>query len=306
MREAKAISAGLVLAVWAAAPARAECLGDCGYGGLIAIVLLAGLAVLALVIFVMIKLGIGWLIKWIVGATVLAVAIPPAILGYRHAHKQWLFEKLDHVGIVPRLADRTPLVILGGDLRNCPDPLERYVRAWAKEGVLAVTMWKVEGVDFARPVRIADLPLERHVGGQSAGDDPDYDGPYKGYSYHVRKLSAEDRARAAAEIDYVVIAQCSQSHELFDVFATLPALQSDAERFYVELAFAPVEKGSGLLSVRDLKFDLLDLRYLGVTRGFLFANSRVGGQNSVPYDPAMLEAALCPKADGTTMPDCRK
>ena len=298
------LSWGLGVAALAAAPAQAECFSGCGYGTLIAIVALAGLAVLALVIFVMIKLGVGWLIKWIVAAAVLAVAIPPAIIGYRHNHKQWLFEKLDHAGPLPKLADRSPLVIIGGDLSDCPAPLERYVRAWAKEGVLAVTVWPVEEIDFDKPVRLVDLPLERHVGGQSSGEEPNYDGPYKGYSYHVRKLSAEDRAVAAAAIDYVVVAQCNQRHDLFDAFRAIPALQTDAERFDIELAMAPIEKGSGVLSVRDLKFDLLDLWYVGVTRGFLFANTRVGGSNTVPYDPAKLEAALCTKSDGTTMSDC--
>ncbi len=69
---------------------------------------------------------------------------------------------------------------------------------------------------------------------------------------------------------------------------------------------APIEKGSGLLSVRKLEFDLLDLRYLGVTRGLLFANTRVGGENTVPFDEDALQAALCTKADGTTMSDCAR
>ncbi|NJS40034.1 MAG: hypothetical protein HC783_14610 [Rhodobacteraceae bacterium] len=283
--------------------ARAECFSGCGYGTLIAIIVLGGLALVGLILFVMVKLGAGWLIKWVVGAAVLAVAVPPIVIAILHSHRQRVFEARDLAGPLPRLADRTPLVIIGGDLFQCPPPVERYIRAWAGKGVIVLTTWPIEGIDFTKPVALADLPLSLHVGGRT-GTDPDAENPYKGYSYHVRSLTPEQRQAAAASIDYVVVAECSQRHDIFRAFAANPALQEPADRFEVELAMAPVAKGSGTLSIPDLRFDLLDLGYLGYTEGFLFAEGQVGGRNSVPYDLATLEAALCLRANGTLVAGC--
>ncbi len=297
------IGYGLALLPWLGGAARAECLSGCGYGGLIAIMALVAVAVLALFIFVMVKLGIGWLIKWVIAAAVLAVAVPPAIIAILHSHKERNFNRLDHAGPLPKLADKTPLFIIGGDLFQCPRQVERTIRAWAGKGVLVVTTWPIEGIDFSQPVALADLPIALHVGGRT-GKDTDAENLYKGYSYHVRALQPDQRRAAADSVDYVVVAQCRQRHELFDAFEDHPDLQDTTEPFYVELAMAPFAKGSGTLSIRALAFDLLDLRYMGSTNGFLFANTRVGGSNTMPYDLAVLEAALCSRTDGSMVNGC--
>ncbi len=304
MKAGQHLFPGLALAPLLAAPARAECFGNCGYGTAIAIVAGVGLAAVALVVWIMIRLGIGWLIKWLVGAGALILTIPPLIITALHARSTYAFEQRDHVGTLPRLADKTPLVLFGNALASCPAALERYVTSWAREGVLGVEVWPLHSVDFTRPVRLADLPLHLHVGAPALSDDPDYGGTYDGYSHHMRPLSPQDRQAAAARIDYVIIAECHDNGGLFDAFRDNPALLATTERYSVELAMAPLDPGSGLLSVRDLQFDLLDLQYEGVTSGFLFASYRIGGPNTAPYDPAALAAALCTKADGTIMPDC--
>lgn len=312
MRVAKTISTGLLLAISAAVPARAECLGGCGYGGLIAIVLLAGLAVLALVIFVMIKLGTGWLIKWIAAAAVLAFVIPPAVIGAWHDHKRRVFEQRDHAGPLPMLADRTPLVIIGDGLFGCPPALERYVTARAAEGVITVNFLGGDAFDFRKPVRLADLPMERRTREiETVVDSYFTEGKKVTFSEErviekVAPLSPAERETVASETDYLVISQCYGSGDLFTAFRDIPALQAEDERFDIRLALAPIEKGSGLLSIRDLTFDLLDLWYDGETRGFLFAGRRVGGDNSIPYDPANLEAAFCAQPDGTTLKGCEE
>jgi hypothetical protein len=301
---------GLGLAALSGAPVRAECLSNCGYGTLLAIVAAIGLAVLALIVFGMIKLGVGWLIKWIVAAGLLAVIVPPIIVNAIHSWKRDAFEKQDFAGPLPRLADRTPLVIMGGDLFNCPAPLERYVKAWAKEGVLAVTLSSVGGIDFTQPIRLADLPLEmRESAIETVVDGYFVDGQEINFTderlvERVTPLTPGERRVAAANVDYLVIAECNNRNGFFDAFRDIPALETDAERFAVELAMAPIEKGSGIVAVRDLKFDLLDLRYVGVTRGFLFADTRVGGGNTVPYDLTKLTDAFCARSDGTMMSDC--
>jgi hypothetical protein len=312
MREAKTVSTGLLLAVWAATPARAECLGDCGYGGLIAIVVGGGLAVLALIVFAMIKLGIGWLIKWIVGATVLAFVIPPIIIGAWHDHKRRVFEQRDHAGPLPMLADRTPLVIISHGLFGCPPALERYVTARAGEGVITVNLLGGDAFDFSKPVRLAELPMERRSREiETVVDSYFAEGKEVTFSEEriiekVTPLSPAERETVASETDYLVISQCYGSGELFTAFRDIPALQAEDERFDIRLALAPIEKGSGLLSIRDLTFDLLDLWYDGETRGFLFTGRRVGGDNSMPYDPAKLEAAFCALPDGTTLKGCEE
>jgi hypothetical protein len=303
MTIARRIGFGLALLPWLGTAARAECLSGCGYGMLLGIIVVGGLALVGLLFFAMVKLDGGWLIKWVIGAAILAVAVPPAVIAILHSHKERVFERLDHIGTLPKLADRTPLFIIGGDLFNCPRPVERYIRAWAGKGVLVLTTWPIKEVDFSKPVALADLPLELHVGGR-AGQDPDAENAYKGYSYHVRTLSPEQRQAAAGSIDYVVVAQCNQRHEIFEAFKGNPATQDATDRFYVELAMAPLAKGSGTLSIPELTFDLLDLRFMGFTDGFLFASYRVGGGNTTPYDMAVLEAALCFRADGTPVNGC--
>lgn len=301
---------GLAAAASLAAPAQAECLSGCGYGTLVAIAVAIALAVLALGFFVMVKLGIAWLIKWIVVATILAVAIPPAVIGVWHGHKRRVLERLDHAGPLPKLADRTPLVILGGELSGCSGQLERYVEAQAGDGIYMVELWPVEDIDFSGPIPLARLPLVKYSRSmQAVSDSYIVDGEEISFTDErltgkVDPLSPGGRQSAAAEIDYLVIAQCQDRSGFFDAFRDIPGLQTEADRFDVELALAPIEKGSGTVSVRDLTFDLLDLRYAGVTRGFLFAGARVGGGNTAPYDPAKLTEAFCARRDGSMTPDC--
>lgn len=295
-------------------PAQSECLGGGCYDGLAQFLMLAAvgaLAVVALVIFVMVKLGIGWLIKWILAAGLLAAMIPPIVVNALHTRKQSAFEKLDQVGPLPRLADRTPLVIMGGYLPSCPPVLVRYVEANLGAGVLALTMPLVDDVDFAKPVRLAELPLAMHTRALSTVVDSYFvEGKEVTFAEDrmvdkVTPLSADARAAAAASIDYVIIAQCEvYGGGIFDSFRQNPSLQTDAEHFAIDLAMAPIEKGSGMLSVRELKFDLIDLWYAGVTPGFLFAGSRVGGENRVPYDPELVQQSFCLQKDGTMTPDC--
>ena len=184
--------------------------------------------------------------------------------------------------------------------------------AKAGEGVLVVPLWGGDRFDFRNPVRLADLPIERRTRKvETVVDGYFTDGKEVTFTEDrvtekVTPLSPAERETVAAETDYLVIAQCYGQGELFTAFRDIPALQTEAERFDIRLAMAPIEKGSGLLSVRDLTFDLLDLWYDGETRGFLFAGRKVGGDNSVPYDPAKLEAAFCVKADGTTLAGCEE
>ncbi len=99
---------------------------------------------------------------------------------------------LTRLAVLPRLADRTPPFIIGGDLFACPRPVERYSRAWAGKGVLVVTTWLINGIDFTKPVELADLPLDLHIGGRT-GRDTDAENPFIGHSHHIRTLTRDGR-----------------------------------------------------------------------------------------------------------------
>lgn len=249
--------------------------------------------------------GIGWLIKWIIAAGLLVVIVPPKIVDGLHWWKSWKYSRFDIYGPLPRMADRTPVVLLTGHLANCSDRMERYVKAWAKEGVLVVELRSVTGVDFGSPVALADLPLELHFGNESVADDPRYDGPYKGLSYQVRLLEPAEKQEAAAKIDYVILAQCLSDSAIFEAFRENPALQGTLASFEVGLAMAPLEQGAGVISIRDLQFDLLDLYFPLYTKTF-FSSIAIVGPAADPSsrDPALLAAALCTRNDGTPMPGC--
>jgi hypothetical protein len=129
-------------------------------------------------------------------------------------------------------------------------------------------------------------------------------GRYQMPETNERPLTQAVRDAVADEIDYVILAQCNRRGPVFRAFRDNPALQATDTTYRVELAMAPLQRGSGLLSVRDLAFDLLDLRFLGETEGFLFASMRVGADNVVPYDTEPIAQSLCLQRDGTLIPDC--
>ena len=257
------------------------------------------------VTWLMLWSGNSWLIKWIIGAGLLVVIAAPKIVDVVHWWKSWKYSRFDINGPLPLMADRTPIVLITGHLSNCSDRLERYVKAWAKEGVLVVELRSVTGVDFGSPVALADLPLELHFGNESAADNPDYDGPYKGLSYQVRKLEPAEKQAASAEIDYVILAKCLSDSEIFEAFRDNPALRGTLASFEVDLAMAPLEQGSGVISIRDLQFDLLDLYFPLHTKTF-FSSTTIIGHAADPRskDPALLMTALCTRKDGTPMPGC--
>ena len=145
---------GLGLTAMLAVPARAECFNSCGFGTMIALVVGVGLAVVALVVFLLWKLRLGWTIKWLAAAVALAVAVPPAFLGYIHDRKHRAVESLDFAGPLPRLDERRPLILVYDlSFLNCPAALERYVAAKSWQEVLLVEMcrWRAStSADLSR------------------------------------------------------------------------------------------------------------------------------------------------------------
>lgn len=295
--------AALGLALGATAPARAECFSGCGYGMIIAIAVGIVLAIVALVIFVMVKLGVGWLIKWLVGAGILLAVVPPLVTTALHARKLARIDALDLAGPLPRMAERMPLFVLySAESQGCTPALDRYLAAQSPHGVLVLETWSnEEPVDFSRPVELSRLPLMRKLTSlTTVTNDPNVAGSYQIQETATKPLTPEERKVAAAEVDYLVFAQCYGSGAVFEAFRQNPALQGTEEPFHVELAMAPLAKGSGVLSVSELTFDLLDLRFDGVTRGDVFRGPLRGGAHRSPIDPAALEAAFC----GAEPADC--
>jgi hypothetical protein len=299
-----------IAATGLALPAQAECLGSGCYddlGLILAAAVIIALAVIALVIFVMVKMGLGWLIKWLIGAGILLTVVPPLVISAIHNRKLAKIDAMDVAGPLPRLADRTPLLVLySADSQGCNYALDQYIEAKAFEGVLVLETWSTEDpVDFSQPVDLSRLPLVRKLAQvKTVTDDPNVAGSYEIKETVFQTLTPEDRELAAAEVDYLVFAQCYGTGDVFEAFRLNPALQGTDEPFLVELAMAPLEKGPGAVSIPDLTFDLLDLRYDGTTPGFLFARYQQGGEHKSPYEPAALEAAFCVERDGAETTDC--
>ena len=297
---------GLGLTAVLAVPARAECFNNCGFGTMIALVVGVGLAVVALVVFLLWKLRLGWTIKWLAAAVALAVAVPPAFLGYIHDRKHRAVESLDFAGPLPRLDERRPLILVYDlSFLNCPAALERYVAAKSWQEVLLVEMWSLEGIDFSRPVALADLPMLRQtMRDETSAEGSTADGRMGTPVTDRSLLSPEERKVMAAEVDYLVIADCYGRSALAEALRLNPALQGLEEQFRVELALAPLQKGEAAVFLPELTFDLLDLGFDGATPGFLFAGTRVGGANEAPFDPAVLQESFCRRVDGTALDGC--
>ena len=301
------LASGLAAAM--AAPARAECIYNCGYGAAIAMAIAIGLGVLALVGFALVKLRIGWLIKWLVAALVLLLAVPPLVRDWIHDRKQQSIESLDFAGPLPRVDDRTTLFLIqdATSLGNCPFELARYIEETGfRHGVLLVETGSLTGVDFTKPVALADLPIERQT---MRRETVRYDQTADSYETEVTDrsvLSAEERQAVAHRVDYLVMADCYMQSGLVAGLRLNPALQAADRPFRIELAMAPRQAGAAPLVLPELSFDLLDLTFAGSTPGFLiFASERYGGVHVAPYDRAQLQDAFCLLSDGTEIEHCR-
>ncbi len=297
---------GLGLAVILAAPARAECFGNCGYGAAIALVIGGGLAVVGLVGFALVKLRLGWLLKWLFGALVLLTLVPPTIRDWIHSARQRAAESVDFAGPLPRMDDRRTLFLVqdSGYLDGCPFEMQRHVEEESlMQDVLLVDTWSLAGIDFTKPVALADLPVLRQtirtrMVGEGAQAEPM---PVTDRAL----LSAADRKAALAGVDYLVISDCYGQSGLSDALRLNPVLQGTDAPLRIELAMAPLDGRAGTVDLTQLTFDLLDVQYDGVTPGFLiFARERVGSVNREPYDRKLLQDAFCLRSDGTTLPNC--
>ena len=297
---------GLALVSVLAAPARAECFGNCGYGAAIALVVGGGLALVGLVVFALVKLRLGWLLKWLFAALVILTLVPPTIRDWIHSARQRAAERVDFAGPLPRMDNRRALFLVldSNAFSGCPFEMQRHVEEESlTQDVLMVDTWSLEGIDFTKPLALADLPVLRQtIRTGMVGEGADAQAmPVTERSL----LLAEDRKAAVAGVDYLVISDCYGQSGLSSALRLNPALQGTDAPLRIELAMAPLDGRAGTLDLTQLTFDLLDVQYDGVTPGFLiFARERVGGINREPYDRKLLQDAFCIRSGGGTLPNC--
>ncbi|MFN3992032.1 MAG: hypothetical protein ACK4IU_03885 [Tabrizicola flagellatus] len=152
------IGPGLALA--AAGPARAECLGACANDLLAALVSILVYALIGIVLLVMLirpkwrRAGL-----WGLGLSVLLALGPPAVSQGWQAWKLRAVEAREVVGDPPSLAQRKPLLI--APRPYCRDEVcGEVLRRRGQGPVYVVPGEALTGMDLSGPVALADLPLE--------------------------------------------------------------------------------------------------------------------------------------------------
>jgi hypothetical protein len=286
-----------ILVAWPE-PAAAECLNRCLDGLVTLLVFTALYVVIGIVLLVMIlrkpwrRAGL-WAL-----AGVLAVAV-----GFPLASQAWqawqvrAMERREVVGEPPAITARTPLLLANPD--GC--------MAYACSAVLAgrgeretylVPLDAVLALDLTGPVALADLPIE--VWTQSA---PDAAVP------RVRALSAAERQGAAAEIDYVIIAETpfylSEPGALEAGLRSNPDFADLSSATFLAFAMAPLPP-SGVLSLGELRFDILDLWHADSAFAVPLApGNHASADNSFPALETAVRA-LCPQPGGEVDWACQR
>lgn len=286
---------GIALAILAST-AQAECVSAaCNRQMTIFFWMAGGLGLLAVVILIMLfrakwrRTGL-----WLLAAAMAVFAgIPLAQQGWMDM-QQAAMERREILGQPPAMAERTPLVI--AQAWGCrADACEAALRGRGDKGLYVVLRPALEGVDPAKPLAMADLPIS-HLIFAGEGKNP-----------VQRVLTPAERQRAAGEIDYVILIGPVLDGYRYDPFALAttgaldpllagnPAVAGLGERAFVQLAMAPVEKG--VLAFADLRLDLLELWFFGNKLGLpLGPDNWVQMQNAKPTNPLAVQS-LCPIVD---------
>jgi hypothetical protein len=281
---------GFGLAVPLATPARAECLGSCLDGMVTALGSIVVYGLIGIVLLVMLVRA-----KWRRAgfwslAVVFALAIGvPLISQAVQLGKVRAMERHEIVGAPPPITERTPLVI-GADgacqYSACAAVL------WGQSGkeVYVLPLESFAGLDMTKPLELDDLPLE--LWAVEEGSD----------SLAQRRLAPDERARAAARIDYLVIVGWGYSrvtpNEIGAALRRNPALAGAGDDAQVELLLAPLNPLRPELSLAEVQPDLLDLSLMDWALALPLAP-----MNETPADNSAAGAevaarAFCPTPDG--------
>lgn len=289
------IGPGLALA--AAGPARAECLGACADDLLAALVSILVYALIGIVLLVMLirpkwrRAGLWGLAL----SVLLALGLPLVSQGWQ-AWKLRAVEAREVVGDPPSLAQRTPLLI--APRPYCRDEVCGEVLRRRGEGpVYVVPGEALTGMDLSGPVALADLPLETWSEDPATGE------------ILRRALTPDERRAAAEKIDYLVVTSWLYGEDgPGPVEAALrrnPGLAGMGTGEAVRLLLAPLPAGEGILSLAALRPDYLDLSLQDRALAFPLAPRNTQAADNGPAGVEAAMRALCPEEIGEADSECR-
>ena len=292
----RVVGAGLVLAL-PPSRLRAECLGSCMdnmVADLASILVYGLIGIVLLVMLIRAKWRRAGL--WTAAIVASLALVPPLASQIWVAWKLARMEAREVLGVPPTMTGRVPLLITPD--RNCQySSCEAVLAGREAAGILVLAPDALAGLDPARPVDLAGLPLEHWF-------DPD---AVPGQEAR-RSLSATERRVAAAGIDYLIVT--NWAYHLSDpgpVEAGLrdnPALRQMGGSESVRLLLAPLPE-KGFLSFAGLQPDLLDLTLLDRPLALPFAplNRKPAANVAIGTDVAV--RAICPGSEGYELETCR-
>ncbi|WP_151717273.1 hypothetical protein [Gemmobacter serpentinus] len=278
--------------------ARAECLGQGCYDGLIwALLSLAAYGALLLVVIVLAILR-KWRVlgRMLLVVLVLAVGVPLLSQGWQ-AVQLWRMERHEVTGTPPALDSRKVLMIAP---RNCSyHACEAVLRGAWEAGALVLPADALSGLDLTESLDLRQLPLERWWHPQA---NPS--------SEMVQKLLTQAERAEVTTVDYLVIAAApyylSEPGVVEAALRDNPSLSGIGGGTVVKLGLAPLAT-PGQLSLRDLRFDILDLWAAGQALGLpLAAGNWQSADNTMPEEMWDRAArAICPASlDGALDYNC--
>lgn len=286
---------GLVIAILAAGPAQAECLGSCADDLLAALISLVVYGVIGIVLLVMLIRA-----KWRrAGLWALAVGLVLAI-GLPLISQGWLSWRLrsmeahEIVGTPPPLADVTPLMIAPDSY--CEDsPCGAVLEGRGSTGLYVLPVEGLSGFDLTRPIPLADLPLQ-HWSWSTTGVG------------ERRVLTEDERREAAGRIDYLIVTSWPYTQgEPGAIEAALrpnPVLEGLSPDAAVRLLMARLPSIADGLSFATMGFDLLDLTLTSRAMALPLAPRNTQRADNRPTGIEQAVAAICPAGEGAS--SCRE
>lgn len=295
MAGAGAIRTGLGIALLAAGPAQAECMGSCASDLLAALISIAAYGVIGIVLLIMLirakwrRAGL-----WTLGTgLVLALGVPLVSQAWL-AWKLGVMEAHELVGTLPPLADVTPLMIAPDSY--CQDSLcGAVLEGRGSTGLYVLPEEALSGFDLTRQILLADLPLQ-YWSWSSTGAGA------------RRVLTEVERREAAERIDYLIVTSWPYTQgEPGAIEAALrqnPMLEGLSPDATVRLLMARLPSTADGLAFTTMGFDLLDLTLTSRALALPLAPRNTQRAGNEPAGTEEAIASICPVGEGAAL--CRE
>lgn len=261
-----------------ASPAWAECTSGGCYDGIAAFLLsLLLYGLIGIVLLVMIAVP-RWRRAGLRGlglVAVLAVGVPLLSLSWQRVQLWWM-ETGEVLGDLPRMADRTPLLI-AEDWTCEQGPCAAVLQGRGAGGVTALPIAALAERDPGQALVLAELPLEQWTKGP-------------GGVLRRQVLSDTRRAEVAGEIDYLIL---STPTWYGSSPGPLEAGLGLGKGVLLRLAMAPVDKGTGRIELGALEPDYLDLVLVRAALGIPLAPGNWTTVWNDALNPEAVARSLC-------------